>query len=203
MKYIPKALQEAIDALSKLPGVGPRSAERYAYFLFKNDTRISQALAKSISSLHQGVKLCPITHVLINSDEEISPLYENESRDKKLVAVVAEPFDAIALEKAGVFKGTYHSLGGLLSPLDGISDEALHIDSLIERIEKDGVEEIILATSSSVEGESTALYIQKLVNDIYPEVTVTRLARGLPMGTDLEYADHVTLGRAFEHRQHF
>lgn len=203
MKYVPKALQDAIDALSKLPGVGPRSAERYAYFLFKNDARITSALSDSLSSLHEDVKYCPVTHVLINKDQEVSPLYEDSNRDKKLIAVVAEPFDAIALEKAGVFKGTYHSLGGLLSPLDGISEDSLHITSLLERIESDEVNEIILATSSSVEGESTALYIQKLVNDNYPEVTVTRLARGLPMGTDLEYADHVTLGRAFEHRQHF
>lgn len=203
MKYIPKALQDAIDALAKLPGVGPRSAERYAYFLFKNDPRIASAISESIGNLHENVSLCPITHVLINADEDISPLYADDRRDKTLVAVVAEPFDAIALEKAGVFKGTYHSLGGLLSPLDGISEDTLHIDSLLKRIEKDDVSEIILATSSSVEGESTALYVQKLVNESYPDVTVTRLARGLPMGTDLEYADHVTLGRAFEHRQHF
>lgn len=203
MKYVPKALQSAINALSKLPGVGPRSAERYAYFLFKQDPRFSVDIAEALKVLHQNVSLCPTTHVLINKGEEFSPLYTDPSRDKTLVAVVAEPFDAIALEKASVFRGTYHSLGGLLSPIDGISEDSLNITSLLNRIETDAVSEIILATNSSVEGESTALYIQRLVNDSYPDVVVTRLARGLPMGTDLEYADHVTLGRAFEHRQHF
>ncbi len=203
MKHTPKALLDLVEALAKLPGVGPRSAERYAYYLFKNDPRISQNLTKSLDALHKSVKLCPKTHALIDADQEISPLYDHPSRDKTIVAVVAEPFDIIALEKAGVFKGTYHSLGGLLSPLDGIDANTLQIKSLLERISQDQVQEVILATSPSVEGESTAIYIQKQIQDQHPKVQITRLARGLPMGTDLEYADHITLGRAFEGRQTF
>src|SRR5690606_22564972 len=121
------------------------------------------------------------------------------SRNKKLVAVVAEPFDIVALEKTGQFKGTYHVLGGLVSPIDGVGPEQLHIQELLKRIEEDGVEEIILATNANVEGESTALYIQKLIGD--RNVKITRLARGLPIGVDLEYADQITLSRALEGRQ--
>ncbi len=193
----------AIEAIGKLPGVGPRSAERYAYFLFKNDPRIARQVSDSLSQLHQGVKICPKTFALIDAGEDVSALYSDPSRDRSLVAVVAEPFDVIAIEKAGIFRGTYHVLGGLLSPIDGISEESLKISELLERVDADGVKEIVLATNATVEGESTALHVQRLMQEHKPEVTITRLARGLPMGTDLEYTDHITLGRAFEGRQSF
>ncbi len=130
---------------------------------------------------------------------DVSPLYSDNSRDKKLVAVVAEPFDIIALEKTGMFKGTYHVLGGLVSPIDGISAEDLHLGELINRVNEDKVTEVILATNASVEGETTALYVQNALQD--SGVKVTRLARGLPIGVDLEYADQITLGKALEGRQ--
>ena len=139
------------------------------------------------------------TFALIPADEELSELYTNPKRDKTLVAVVAEPFDIVALEKTGSFNGTYHVLGGLVSPIDGIGPEQLHITELVKRIDDDKVKEIILATNASVEGESTALYIQKQIGD--RKVKVTRLARGLPIGVDLEYADQITLTRALEGRQ--
>lgn len=199
MSALPKALVNLIDSLGQLPGVGPRSAERYAYFLLKNDSSKSSKIADSLEKLHSNVKQCPVTYALIDSDQEISELYSSENRDKQTIALVAEPFDIISLEKTSMYKGTYHVLGGLISPLDGVGPEQLHIPELIERIKKDKVKEIILATNASVEGETTALYVQQQLSDL--KVKVTRLARGLPIGVDLEYADQITLGRALEGRQ--
>lgn len=192
---------QAMDALAVLPGVGPRSAERYAYYLLKVDENRSRQIADALQKLHSGVKNCPKTFALIDSDQDVSPLYSDPNRDKKLVAVVEDPFDVLALERTGNFKGTYHVLGGLISPIDGIGPETLKIRELVERINEDKVEEIILATNASVEGESTALYIQNELANL--QVKVTRLARGLPIGLDLEYADQITLGRALEGRQTF
>ena len=129
----------------------------------------------------------------------MSDLYTDPRRDKKLIAVVAEPFDIVALEKTNLFNGTYHVLGGLVSPIDDIGPEQLHIKELVKRIDDDKVEEIILATNASVEGESTALYIQQQIGE--RKVKISRLARGLSVGVDLEYADQITLGRALEGRQ--
>lgn len=199
MKYIPKALEDAIEALSQLPGVGPRSAERYAHYLLKADSNKSQKIASSLNSLHSGVKQCPKTFALIDSKEHISALYSDPKRDKTTIALVAEPFDIIALEKTTLYRGTYHVLGGLISPLDGIGPEQLHINELIKRIEEDKVEEIILAVNASVEGETTALYVQQQLSTF--DIVITRLARGLSIGVDLEYADQITLGRALEDRQ--
>lgn len=198
MRYLPAALTDLIEALGLLPGVGPRTAERYAYHLVKQNQHTAQKLADSLQGLHGGIAYCPKTFALISPDEEISPLYTHPERNKKVVAVVAEPFDIIAIEKTGQFKGTYHVLGGLISPIDGIGPDTLHITELIKRIDEDSVEEIILATNANVEGESTALYIQKQLEG--KKVTITRLARGLPIGVDLEYADQITLGRALEGR---
>jgi recombination protein RecR len=195
---LPPALVAVIEALGKLPGVGPRTAERYAYFLMRNDPSKANQLADSLQGLHAGVGYCKKTFALVPAGQELSDLYTNPKRDKTVIAVVAEPFDIVALEKIGQFSGTYHVLGGLVSPIDGIGPEQLHIAELIKRIDEDNVQEIILATNASVEGESTALYIQKHIGD--REVKVTRLARGLPIGVDLEYADQITLGRALEGR---
>jgi recombination protein RecR len=199
MALVPPALEKLIEALGSLPGVGPRTAERYAYYLIRHDPSTASVLASALTGLHSGVKYCPVTFALISADEDVSPLYDDPRRDKSLIAVVAEPFDVVALEKTGQFTGTYHVLGGLVSPIDGIGPESLHIAELIERVKKDKVTEIVLATNASVEGESTALYIQQQVEGL--GVTLSRLARGLPIGVDLEYADQITLGRALEARQ--
>lgn len=199
MSILPPALTDVIEALGKLPGVGPRTAERYAYFLMRNDPAKAKKLAESLEGLHGGIGYCTKTFALVPAGQTLSYLYTDPKRDKKIVAVVAEPFDIVALEKTGQFHGTYHVLGGLISPIDGIGPEQLHIAELVARLEEDGVEEIILATNASVEGESTALYIQKQVGE--RDVKITRLARGLPIGVDLEYADQITLGRALEGRQ--
>ena len=199
MQILPPALTDVIEALGTLPGVGPRTAERYAYYLMRSDTSKSKSLADALQHLHEGIGYCKKTFALVPADQELSNLYTDPRRDRTVVAVVAEPFDIVALEKIGQFHGTYHVLGGLVSPIDGIGPEQLHIAELISRIDEDQVEEIILATNASVEGESTALYIQQQIGD--RPVTVTRLARGLPIGVDLEYADQITLGRALEGRQ--
>jgi len=198
MQILPPALSDVIEALGSLPGVGPRSAERYAYYLLKHDPHTTHRLSESLEKLHSGISYCKKTFVLVESGQELSDLYTDKSRDKTVVAVVAEPFDVVALEKTGQYKGTYHVLGGLVSPIDNITPDQLHINELIQRIDDDKVNEIILATNASVEGESTALYLQQQIGA--RKVRITRLARGLPIGVDLEYADQITLGRALEGR---
>lgn len=199
MKVLPAALEALIEALGVLPGVGPRSAERYAYFLLRHEPAKAQQLASSLTGLHTGIDYCQKTFALVEKGQKLSNLYTDSSRNKQLVAVVAEPFDIMALEKTNSYKGTYHVLGGLISPIDGVNPEQLHIAELVRRIDDDKVEEIILATNASVEGESTALFIQQQLGE--RPVKVTRLARGLPVGVDLEYADQITLSRALEGRQ--
>ncbi len=196
---IPKPLQDVIEALSSLPGVGPRTAERYAYYLLRADDPKSQQLAQTVAKLKEGVKYCPRTFALMEAGQKLSPLYTDPKRDQQLVAVVADPFDIVAIEKTNSFSGTYHVLGGLVSPIDGVEPEQLHIVELVRRIKADKVKELILATNASVEGESTALLIMQKVRSL--PVKVTRLARGLPIGVDLEYADQITLTRALEGRQ--
>lgn len=198
MHVLPPALEKVIESIGALPGVGPRTAERYAYFLLKTEPSLAHKIAASLSNLHEGVDYCKKTFALVEAGKQYSDLYTDPSRNKKIVAVVAESFDIVALEKTGQFKGTYHVLGGLVSPIDGVGPEQLHIKELVDRINDDKVEEIILATNASVEGESTALYIQQQLDG--KDVHITRLARGLPVGVDIEYADQITLGRALEGR---
>jgi len=199
MNLLPQGMQTLIDALGALPGVGSRTAERYAYYLIRHDPAKAQQLASALSGLHSSIAYCPKTFALIDADETVSPLYEDPKRDKTLVAVVAEPLDIVALEKTSAFHGTYHVLGGLISPIDGVTPDELHIRELVARIKEDKVQEIILATNASVEGETTALYIQQQLEG--SDVKISRLARGLPVGADLEYADQITLSRALEGRQ--
>lgn len=195
---LPKALTSLIDALKELPGVGPRTAERYAYFLFKQ-VKETDELKAALTNLKENIKICPVTFELISADAKLSPIYSDESRDKTLIAVVEDVFDVVALENTRSFKGTYHVLGGLISPIDNLTPESLHIPELIERIGKDKVKEIIIATNATIEGESTAHYIQKELEN--RKVKITRLAQGLPIGLDIEYADQVTLARALEGRR--
>ena len=199
MNVIPPALTDLIEAFNALPGVGPRTAERYAYWFIRHDEHAANKLAAALKALPGGIGYCKKTFALVPSGQDMSDLYTDPRRDKTVIAVVAEPFDILAIEKTGLYQGTYHVLGGLVSPIDGVSPEQLHIKELIARIDEDAVIEIILATNASVEGESTALYIQQQIGD--RPVKVSRLARGLPIGVDLEYADQITLGRAIEHRQ--
>ncbi len=197
---LPKTLEEVIEALGHLPGVGPRTAERYAYFLFKSNQQISKNISDSLLNLHTNIKSCPVTFALIDTKDDVSPLYSDPKKDKTTILVVEEPLDIYAIEQTKQYHGTYHVLGGALSPIDGITIDQLHIKELIDRIKKDKVKEVIIATNPSVEGESTALLLQKLIIEKYPELKITRLARGLPLGVDLAYADQITLSAALENR---
>ena len=149
----------------------------------------------------RGVHVCPVTFALIDPDMDVSPLYSDNTRNKQLIAVVEEPLDIVALERTGQYSGTYHVLGGAISPIDGVGPEQLHIPELIARIRSDEVTEVIIATNASVEGESTALFIQRQIEQAKLTTKLTRLARGIPVGVDLEYADQITLSHALEGRR--
>ncbi len=200
-RVLPAALESLIDEFGNLPGVGPRTAERYAYAVLRRDPKRAEQLARALDRLHTRVKTCPVTFALIDDSEEVSELYSDPSRNKRLICVVEEPLDIVALEKTGQYEGTYHVLGGAISPIDGIGPEQLHIPELIQRIKDDEVEEIIIATNASVEGESTALFLQRSIQEAGLKLVISRLARGIPVGVDLEYADQITLTHALEGRR--
>ncbi|HEV2412774.1 MAG TPA: recombination mediator RecR [Candidatus Saccharimonadales bacterium] len=199
MALLPPALTKLIEELGNLPGVGPRTAERYATYLLSAPPSVANHLAESLRDLHSKIGYCKVTFALVPAGQELSDLYTDPSRDKQQVAVVEEPLDVVALERTGQFRGTYHVLGGTISPIDGRSPDELHIKELLKRIKDDKVKEVILATNASVEGEATALYIQRQLEG--QKLTVSRLARGIPVGVDLEYADQITLSHALEGRQ--
>ncbi len=199
MSLLPSVVQSTIDQFAKLPGVGPRSAERLTFFVLRDSNNVAQSLGEALLALEGNLIYCQECHNL--SEDSLCQICSNDRRDSSLLAIVEEPLDVVAIENTGHFNGLYHVLGGAISPLDGIGPNKLHIDDLISRIESRGVKEIILATNPSTEGEATAMYIKRLLSE--SPVEVSRLARGLPVGGDLEYADQVTLGRALTGRQAF
>jgi len=196
---LPKSLENLIEELGRLPGVGPRTAERLAFYILKDSRGLNQSLAESLLNLHESIQVCAICHHL--SEGTLCVICIDSKRDESLLAVVEEPLDVIALEKTAAFRGRYHVLGGVLSPLEGIGPEDINIKTLLKRVKNGEITEIILATNPSTEGETTATYIQKQITQTAPKIKLTRLARGLPMGSDLEYADQITLERALEGRQ--
>ncbi len=200
---LPSALEDLIEALEMLPGVGSKTAERYAWVLFQKPQAKLAELAELISSLQTKIKLCPKTFALISEDQDLSPLYENPKRDRQVVMVVEQPFDIMPMEKTSKFSGTYHVLGGSISPIDGVGPNDLKISELVRRVATDQVEELILATNANIEGEGTALYIQKKLEEAGLNPKMTRLARGLPTGVDLAYADQITLSHALDGRKEF
>ncbi|MEM8831649.1 MAG: recombination mediator RecR [Cyanobacteria bacterium P01_G01_bin.19] len=189
-------LARLIEQLQLLPGVGPKTAQRLALHLIKRPDKEVQALAQALVAAKQKVGFCKVCFHL--SAEPVCSICSNTNRDRTTVCVVADSRDVIALEKTREYGGLYHVLGGVISPMDGIGPEQLNIEALVRRVTKDRVQEIILAISPSVEGETTTLYINGLLR---PFTKVTRIAFGLPMGGDLEYADEVTLARALEGRR--
>lgn len=198
---LPKSLQNLIDELSKLPGIGPKSAARLAFYLLTKPDGDVTNLGESISNLKKNLKYCSKCFNI--TEQQICKICEDEKRNQKLLAVVEEPLDIIALEKSGGFSGIYHVLGGAISPIDGIGPEDLRIAQLLGRISGDGIKEIILATNPSLEGEATASYIKDQIGKKGIEISITRIARGLPVGGDLEYADEVTLRRSLEGRRDY
>lgn len=198
MSILPYSLQNLITELSRLPSIGPRSAERLAFFLMKQNDLQRTPLADAIRDLTKDIVTCEQCQNIA----ETSPckICTDTTRDQNTICVVEEPWDIIAIESTGEFKGMYHVLGGALSPIDNINPEDLKIKELITRTERnETLSEIILATNPSLEGEATAMYITKLLKP--KEIHITRIAHGLPVGSDLEYADQVTIGKALEGRR--
>jgi recombination protein RecR len=194
--YAP-AVQDLIDELGRLPGVGPKSAQRIAFHLLKVSKDDALRLARSIAEVKDKVRFC--SRCFNVSEAELCGICADERRDATVVCVVEEPRDLVAVEKTGEFKGRYHVLQGAISPIEGVGPEQLRIRELLGRIGDEGIEEVILCTNPNLEGEATALYLGKLLKPL--GLRVTRIASGLPVGGDLEYADELTLGRALEGRR--
>ncbi|MGI8579726.1 MAG: recombination mediator RecR [Solirubrobacteraceae bacterium] len=192
-------VQRLISELGKLPGIGGRTAQRLAFHLLRVPEDEALALAEAIREVKEKIGTCEVCFNL--ADGPRCRICEDERRDAALICVVEEPGDVIPMERTHEYRGRYHVLGGALSPIDGIDPDDLRIGELFERVGRDGVSEVILATNPTTTGEATALHIADHLRESSPEVTVTRLASGLPVGADLEYADELTLGRAFSGRR--
>ena len=195
MKYSSEAVERAIHEISKLPGIGRKTAQRHVFYLLKTSREEVDLLAKALLDLKDKVKHCSICFNITEHDP--CGLCTSEKRDKSLICVVEEPNDVVALERTGEFHGLYHCLGGVLSPLDGIGPDDLKIKELLVRL-TDQVKEIIVATNPNTEGEATALYLSRLIKPL--NIKLSRIARGIPVGADLEYADEITLSRAIQGR---
>jgi recombination protein RecR len=192
-----KALARLIDEFSKMPGIGPKTAQRLAFYILKNSSERVASLAKAILEAKEKVKHCSICGNI--TDQEVCEICQNINRDKSIICVVEKVRDLIAIENTGEYKGLYHVLEGAISPLDGIEPENLKIDSLLKRLKTEKIKEIILATNPNIEGEVTASYLNKLIEPL--NIKVTRIAYGVPIGGSLEFADEVTLTQALMGRQ--
>jgi recombination protein RecR len=190
-------IQDLIDELARLPGIGPKSAQRLAFYMVKASAEDARRLAEAIVAAKEKVRFCRECFSVAEGD--LCRVCRDPGRDPTVICVVEEPKDQAAVEKAGVIKGRYHVLGGAISPLDGIGPDDLRVQELLDRVARDDVQEVILATNPNLEGNATAMYVAALLKPI--GVKVTRLASGLPVGGDLEYADEVTLGQALEGRR--
>ena len=199
--FLPPAepVSRLIQELHKLPGIGPKSAARLTYYLLRVAEAEARALAEAIIAVKEKTVFCSACQNVTDADP--CAICRNEQRDRSRICIVEEPLDILALERTGQYSGLYHVLHGVLSPMDGVGPDDLRIKELLARLQDGSVEEVILATNPNLEGEATAMYLQRLLSPL--GVNVTRLARGLPVGGDLEYADEVTLARALEARQEF
>jgi recombination protein RecR len=194
-----ESVYKLIQELNKLPGIGPKSAQRLAYYLLRAPEEQTKLLADAILSIKQKTKLCSVC--LNVTDADPCSICRSSQRDRAKICVVEQPQDILALEHTGIYKGLYHVLHGAISPTEGVGADDIKIKELMSRLQGGSVDEVILATNPNLEGEQTALYLNKLISPL--GIRVTRLARGLPFGTELEYADDVTLTRAIEGRQEF
>ena len=196
MSHYPASILNLVKSIAKFPGIGEKTAERLVMHILRAPLREAEELSRNILEVKQKIRLCSRCYSL--SDDEICSICSDPTRDEHSVCVVEQPADLVALEKAGAFRGKYHVLGGVLSPMNGIGPEDIRIPELISRVENRGVKEIVLATSTNVEGEATASYLAQRLEKY--SVNVTRIASGVPMGGDLKYVDQVTLKRAMETR---
>lgn len=211
MNILPKSLKKLIEEFAKLPGIGPKSASRLSFYLLNQPELELQSFGDALKNLKHNLKNCSICHNIAESDPCV--LCNDLKRDKSKICAVEHSLDVVAIEKTGEYNGLYHILGGAISPVDGIGPENLNIKSLLERIKLNGIKELILATNPSLEGEATALYISKEIKDQtlptgrqepnVKNLKTTRIARGLPVGGDLEYTDEITLSRALEGRKEY
>ena len=193
----PTAVTDLIDELKRLPGIGQKTAERLSFFLMRGKVEQAKKLASAIQNLKDKIVLCSTCHGITEADP--CDICSDTTRDHSQICVVEEPHDVYVMENMGYFKGVYHVLMGVISPLDGIGPDDLNIEGLKEKVSQSGIKEVILATNPDMEGESTAVYISKVLKP-FSEVKVTRIARGLPVGSDIEYADSVTLLKSLEGR---
>jgi recombination protein RecR len=198
---LPKSVQNLIDEFSRLPGIGPKTAARLTFYLLTKPKSDIANLGSAVTGLADNLQYCK--HCFNVSEQELCKICDNDGRDHSSIAVVEEPLDVIALEKSFAFTGVYHVLGGSISPIDGIGPENLRIEQLLDRLKEGNVVELILATNPDLEGEATAAYIKDRMKNMNLETKITRIARGLPVGGDLEYADLVTLKRSLEGRREY
>jgi len=199
---LPKPVQNLIDEFSKLPGVGPKTAARLVFYLLKKPKSDVLAFGNAVTELMENIKYC--SNCFSITDAEICEICSSDGRDESILAVVEEPLDIVALERTRAINGLYHVLGGAISPIDGIGPENLRIRELLDKVANNPkIREVILATNPSLEGEATATYIKNQIEKINENILITRIARGLPVGGDLEYADEVTLSRSVEGRKKF
>lgn len=196
MLYAPP-IARLLEELERLPGVGPKSAQRIAYFILRSDEEVAGRLAEALLEVKRSIHFCPQCFDFAEAD--LCEVCADPERDASLICVVEEPRDVVAIERTGEFRGLYHVLGGVISPMDGIGPEQLRVRELLDRVSSGVVTEVIVATNTNVEGETTALYLARMLKPL--GLRVTRIASGLPVGGDLEYADEVTLGRALEARR--
>ena len=197
MQFFPAALQNLADQFARLPGIGGKTAQRLAFHILGLPFEDAQAFADAIVTAKKEVTTCPVCQNL--TDRELCPICDDDMRDHSVICVVAEPKDVIAMERSREFSGVYHVLHGVISPLNHVTQDDIKIRELLQRVATGGVREVIMATNPDTEGEATAMYISRLLRPM--EVKVTRLAYGVPVGSQLEYADEVTLSRALEGRQ--
>jgi recombination protein RecR len=195
---LPRSLERLIEALSRLPGVGPKTASRLTFHLLRAAEGESQELADALLDLHRSTRECAICFSITAADRDPCIICADADREASTICVVEEPLDVLAIERTGRFSGRYHVLHGAISPVEGVGPEDLRIRELIQRIDGGGVVELIIATNPTLEGEATAKYIKQRLQGV--DIRITRLARGLPSGGDLEYADSITLGQALEGR---
>lgn len=201
---VPKAIQEVIESFERLPGVGPKSAQRLTFYLLHVPQGELDAFAKAIENLKKGTVICSRCYVVGETDP--CEYCSNMQRDRGLLCVVEQPLDVLALERSGKYKGLYHVLHGKIDPLNNIGPDEIYIHQLFRRLKEEeeiDVKEIILATNPTMEGEATAMYISKYLKTNFPDIKITRIGRGLPIGADLEYADSITLERAMEGRSDY
>lgn len=197
MNHWPDNLKKLVNLFSRLPGLGQKTAERLVFYLLEQAPQFNQELGSTIAEINNVIKKC--SRCGNWTEQNLCSICRNKERQQHIIAVVAETQDIAALEKAGEFLGVYHVLGNYLNPIEGVNPEQLHIKKLLERINEQKVQEIILALNPTIEGETTALYLTKILKK-YINIKITRLARGLPQGSDLEYADEITLANAFKGR---